>query len=185
MSGSEKAPGAPAENSSSRTRVNGELTIGNNQDFEQLWWRLEVGVWSFLAVWLACALSGILGRGPLAHREAATRDGALMVRFEHIARYKTPAVMQVRVMPALYRDGMARIWINRVIVEQLGIERPTPQPLAAAAGEDGISYTFATGNPNAPTIVEFALEPQAAGVFHQEVRADAAHDIRMDAITLP
>lgn len=58
-------------------------------------------------------------------------------------------------------------------------------PLVSLAGNDGVLYTFAAEDSSQPLLVEFAMEPQAPGVFHQEVRTDPAHDLFLNAITLP
>ena len=40
--------GTPEMQESGITRVNDELSLGYDRDFERQWWRIEVGLWSFL-----------------------------------------------------------------------------------------------------------------------------------------
>jgi hypothetical protein len=173
------------ESTSSQSRVNDELSVGNDQRFERLWWRIELVTWGVLLLLLGCALSGILGRGPLAQKKVASADGALAVRFERVGRYKTPAVMIVRVEPQLFRNGSAQVWISNVVIKNLGVQRTMPLPSGAYSGENGVLYTFAAENPSQAMQIEFAMEPQSAGVFHEEVRSDPTHDLFLTSITVP
>jgi hypothetical protein len=161
------------------------LVLGQDSDFETAWWRIEVGLWIFLTAVLICALSGLLGKGPLSHKEVDTPDQALEVRYERIAHYKSPSILTVRIRPELFRDGKAYLWLNRVIINDLGAQRVIPQPEQTFPGETGIAYLFPAEDASRPLMVSFALEPSKAGVFEQEIRTDPQHDLFLKSITLP
>jgi hypothetical protein len=97
----------PAQNSNGL--INNELALGDDRDFERIWWRIEVGLWTFLVAVLVLALIGLLGHGALAYKELSTSDKALEIRYERIAHYKSPAILQVRIHPTLFRDGKAYV----------------------------------------------------------------------------
>lgn len=167
------------------SRVNDELTLGYNQDFEAQWWRIEVGLWITLSIFVVVGLTGLLGKGPLAHRSTGTQDGALTVNFEWIARYKTPEIMEVRVAPSLYSGGKAHLWLNRAIVEQMGLQRIIPEPVESRPGPNGIGYVFNVEDATKPTLILFAKEASKPGTFMEEVKVDAQHDLFMRSITFP
>lgn len=165
--------------------INNELALGDDRDFEAIWWRVEVGVWVFLVTMLILALSGLLGHGPLAHKELSSSDKALEIRYERIAHYKTPAILQVCVHPQLFQNGKAYLHLSRVTVHGMGAQRISPAPETSMPDDDGISYIFPPEDPGKPLIVMFALEPSEAGMFHQEVRTDPNHKLFFNSIVFP
>jgi hypothetical protein len=173
----------PAQNSNGL--INNELALGDDRDFERIWWRIEIGLWTFLVAVLVLALIGLLGHGPLAYKELSTSDKALEIRYERIAHYKSPAILQVRVHPQVFRDGKAYLHLSRVTVHGMGAQRIIPQPEKSMPDDDGISYLFPPEDPSLPLIVSFALEPSRAGLFRQEVRTDPDHKLFFNSIVLP
>jgi hypothetical protein len=173
----------PAQNSNGL--INNELALGDDRDFERIWWRIEIGLWTFLVAVLVLALIGLLGHGPLAYKELSTSDKALEIRYERIAHYKSPAILQVRIHPTLFRDGKAYVHLSRVTVQGMGAQRIIPQPEKSMPDDDGISYLFPPEDPSLPLIVSFALEPSRAGLFRQEVRTDPDHKLFFNSIVLP
>jgi hypothetical protein len=170
---------------SSIGRVNDELVLGDDRAFEAIWWRIEVSLWIFLTIVLLLALTGLLGKGPLAHKALATPDKALELRYERIARYNTPAIIEVRVHPQLFRNGKAYIRLSRTTIKGMGAQRIIPQPEQSLPDDDGISYIFPVEEPSRPLIVTFALQPSSAGLFRQEIIADPSHDLFFNSIILP
>jgi hypothetical protein len=170
---------------SSIGRVNDEFVLGDDRAFEAVWWRIEVGLWIFLSVVLALALTGLLGKGPLAHKEIATPDKALELRYERIARYNTPAIVEVRIHPELFRNRKAYIRLSRTTIKGMGAQRIIPQPEQSLPDDDGISYVFPVEEPSRPLIIAFALQPSSAGLFRQEIIAGPGHDLFFNSIILP
>ncbi|MEG9436941.1 hypothetical protein JAO29_12315 [Edaphobacter sp. HDX4] len=167
------------------SKVNDELTLGYDRDFEAQWWRIELGLWVFLAIAMILGLTGLSGRGPLAHKQSGTPDGALTVVYERIARYKTPGVMTVRVEPQLYRDGKIYLWLNRAMIERMGLQRIIPQPAVSLPGDDGIGYVFPVSDPTKPTLIFFANEVSSPGIYEEELKTDPQHDLFLRALALP
>jgi len=177
-----------SEKSSPRSglsRVNDELALGYDSEFERQWWNIEVGLWCFLSLLIIVGLTGLLGHGPLAHKTVGTMDGALVVKYQRVARYKTPDVMTIFVSPRLYQDGKAHLWLSRAIVEKAGLQRIIPEPEQSLPGEDGVTYIFPVSNPERPTLIELAKEPSSPGAFVEEVRTDSQHDMFMRTFIVP
>jgi len=172
---------APSGNS----RVNDELTLGYSSHFEKQWWRIEVAIWILLSVFVAIGLTGLFGRGVLAHKRIGTNDGDFTVEFQQIARYKTPEIMMVRLAPSLYRQGKVRLWLNRAIVEDMGLQRIIPESEESFPGENGIAYTFQVQDSAEPTFIWFAKEASDPGIYEEEVKVDSRHDLSMRVFVLP
>lgn len=175
----------PPEPDTPASGIDQDLDLADDHAFESRWWRIEIAVWTFLTLCLLCGLSGIFGRGPLANREVDSADGALQIRYERVARYQTPAVMQIRIHPQLYRDGKAYLWVNRTLIEDMGSQRIIPQPQTTTPGADGMAYIFPVEDASRPISISFALQPGTPGIFEQEVRTDPGHDLFLKSITLP
>jgi hypothetical protein len=162
-----------------------KLNIGDDEDFEKAWWRVEVGVWLFLCAFLACAAAGLWGRGWLANASASSTDAQLTVRFERILRFKTPSRMEVTISPALNHDGRISLWVSRDLLKQLGMQQVIPQPDRSVPQEDGVTYEWASGTGNHLVGVAFDLQPEAPGMFLGSIQTDSLHRLTLRSIVLP
>ncbi len=86
-------------------KVDDEVAVGEDLEFQRRWWRFERIVWIFFTLLIVCDLLGLFGRGPLAKAQLHSSDGALNVRYERIERTGTPSMMVIQFGPAAVRDG--------------------------------------------------------------------------------
>lgn len=114
-SGSKK--GGEDENASGDEQQ--EFDIGYNEAFERRWWRIEVGLWIFLTAILIAGLGGLMGSGKIARKEIGSSDGAVTLKYERIARFKTPSTVLVRLAPQTFHNSVAYVWLNRAFTEDL------------------------------------------------------------------
>ena len=160
------------------------LHAGDDQAFEQIWWRVEVGIWIFLCLLIGVATTGVLGRGPLAKGMARSPDGRLVVEYERIGRYKTPSSMKVQISPEEIKDGMASLWVNNAIVNQMGLQRVVPEPGRAEPGPNGVTYTWPLSTTANTFVVRLDLQPDKPGIFQQEIETRGRH-ISVRSVTFP
>ena len=85
---------APAEDAI--RKVNGEVAVGEDLEFQQSWWRFERWVWVLFTALIVLDLAGAFGRGPLANARAATPDQSLQLRYEPIQRTGSPSVVTIQ-----------------------------------------------------------------------------------------
>lgn len=178
-----EAPGRKA--ASGVSRVNDELAAGYDEDFESWWWRVEIGVWVVLSICILAGLLGLTGRGVLAKHLRRTSDAGLEVKYERVARYKTPTIIQIRLSPAVFQGKTAYLWVNRAIIEDMGTQRIIPQPLTSYPGENGIGYVFPVQEAGQPLFISLAEEPSRPGIFEQEMKTDPKHDLFMRVVIFP
>lgn len=167
------------------SRVNDEFAVGNDLDFEKWWWRVEISIWSLLVILLLTALSGITGRGPLAHKRASTQDQALQIKYDWVERFKTPSVLSIRLEPATFQGNHAYVWLSRSFVDKLGLQRISPEPALSIPQAQGITYLFAIQQSGQPIILDFALEPAQVGLFRQEVRVAGGQQLFVHTLVFP
>src|ERR1700761_999470 len=85
-------------------KIDGELAVGSDLEFQRKWWRFSSFIWKFFALVIVADLFGCFGRGPLAHATAETPDKTLVVNYERIERFSTPSILRVNFGPKAIRD---------------------------------------------------------------------------------
>ena len=164
-------------------KVNDEVSVGEDLQFQEKWWRFERFIWSFFALIIALDLAGAFGRGPLAHHELKATDGSMDIKYERIAREETAAILDVKFGPSVIQQGKIKLFVSQSVVEQLGAQRVIPAPESTAIGGGGLTYTFpATSD---PASVQFALQPSKPGIFHFVVQVVGAQPVNGTVVVMP
>ena len=164
-------------------RVDNAISVGEDLQFQERWWKFENAVWSFFALLLLMDLLGLFGRGWLAKAQVTTQDGLLHVKYERIERTMTPSVMRFYFGPGAAQNGKYRLFVSTSLVQELGNQRIAPQPESSEVGQGGITYTFPAGNP--PASVGFSLEPSAPGVYHYNVGIPGGQMLDRRVVVVP
>ncbi len=152
-------PTAPVRDSVAK--VNDELAVGSDLEFQRRWWKFERAIWIFFTLLIVLDVLGVFGRGPLAKARLRAADGSAEVTYERIERHKTPSVLTAHFGPSAIQDGKVRLWVSDDLVKELGNQRVSPQPESSRLERGGILYTFPAGAP--PLAVQFSLEPSSIG----------------------
>jgi hypothetical protein len=160
------------------------LHAGDDLEFEKIWWRVEVGIWVFLVLFIGTAATGLLGRGPLAKEKVSSADGRLVVNYDRISRFKTPSETIVQISPGEVKDHEVSLWMNDTILKHLGLSQVVPQPERTEPGPDGVMYTWHVADATTSFAVRLDLQPDQPGVFQEEFRTATAQ-VRMRSVTLP
>jgi hypothetical protein len=157
-------------------KVNDELSVGEDLDFQRRWWRFEKAVWIAFVCIIALDLAGALGRGPLATAMRRAADASVTVHYERIERTETQSMVTIEFAPSVIRNGEVQLYISNNFVKNLGVERVIPAPLSTEIGRDGLTYRFPASQP--PAKVELELQPAGPGVFELSMQAPGAQPIR-------
>ncbi len=165
------------------SRVNEEVSVGEDLQFQRKWWRFERFTWSLFALLIVLNLAGAFGRGPLAHYQLKASDGSIDVKYERIAREETPGLLDVQFGPSVIQNGKIKLFISQSVVEELGNQRVIPAPETTAVGGGGLTYTFAATN--LPASVQFALQPAKPGIFHFVIEVVGAQPVNGTVVVMP
>ena len=165
------------------TKVNDEVSVGEDLQFQQKWWRFERFIWSFFAFIILLDLAGAFGRGPLAHHEIKATDGTTDIKYERIAREDTPGILDIKFGPSAIQQGTIKLFISDSLVQELGTQRVIPAPESTAIGGGGLTYTFPSTS--LPASVQFALQPSKMGVFHFVIQVVGAQPVNGTVVVLP
>jgi len=164
-------------------RVDDAISVGEDLEFQERWWKFENAVWMFFALLLVLDLLGVFGRGWLAKAQAVSSDGAVQMKYERIERTMTPSVMRVYFGPNAAQDGKYKLFVSGSVVQELGNQRIAPQPETSAVGVGGVTYTFpALGQ---PAVVSFSLEPSSPGVYHFSLGVPGGDMIERRVVVVP
>jgi hypothetical protein len=164
-------------------RVDDAISVGEDLDFQEKWWKFENAVWWFFGFLIVCDLLGVFGRGVLAMAEAKTPDGALDMKYERIERTMTPSVLRLYFAPNAVHDGKYKLYVSASLVQELGNQRIAPQPEVSAVGDGGFIYTFpALGQ---PATVSLSLEPSAPGIYPIKIGVPGGQMIERKIVVVP
>ncbi len=164
-------------------KVNDEVAVGEDLDFQRKWWRFEKGVWIVFTLILALDVLGVFGRGWAAKAQRAAADGSIDVKYERIERTSTPSIMTVNFDKSAIRDGEVSLYVGDSLVKQLGAQRVIPSPQTTAIGDGGLTYSFPATQ--VPASVEFALEPTGPGLRHFVIQVPGSASVEGDIFVVP
>jgi len=164
-------------------KVDDEIAVGEDLDFQRRWWRFEKVLWTVFLMVIVCDLAGLFGRGWLAKAEASTPDKALTVEYERIERANTPSTMTLRFGPAAIRNGHLQFHVSDAVVHDLGAQRIAPQPSTSTPGQGGISYVIPVTA--APAGVQIQLQPAVPGRYTFKIQLADVPPITRRVLVLP
>lgn len=164
-------------------KVDGEIAVGEDLEFQRRWWRFEKIVWSVFMLILVADLSGILGRGPLANAKAQTTDGSLQLKYERVLRENTSSIMTVLPGQNAVKDGKLQLFVSDSVLKQFGAQRVIPQPETSTVGNGGVTYTFlAAGD---PMTIQIELKPSFIGSHKFWVAIPGGEALQENSVVLP
>lgn len=164
-------------------KVNNEIAVGEDLEFQRKWWRFEQIVWPILLLIVIVDLLGGFGRGWLSRARRTTPDHLVTLDYERIERASTPSIMTFHFEPSAIRNNRIILYVSDSIVRPLGAQRISPQPAVSSIGNEGITYQFlATGG---LSTVQIQLEPSFPGVHAFRVQVDGSTPIEGTVTVMP
>jgi hypothetical protein len=178
-------PGIPYEArvEDSVPKVENEIAVGEDLEFQRKWWRFEQIIWPVLLALVIWDVLGGFGRGWLAKAKASTPDKAMILDYERIARASTPSVMTFNFNDAAIHNGRIILYISDSVVKPLGAMRLAPQPALSSVGDGGITYAFDASK--GPAVVQIQLEPSFPGRHRFTVRLEGEPPVIGSVFVVP
>jgi hypothetical protein len=176
-----KSSSQPVEESVSK--VNNEVEVGEDLDFQRKWWRFENFVWIIFSLIIVLDLCGVFGRGPVANARRRTADGTIDVKYERIERTESPSLITIRFGQSAIVDGKIKLFISQSLVQELGTQRIIPAPSTSEVGKSGLTYTFLASKP--PASVDLALQPSGPGMYEFTIGVVGAEPLHAKVLVVP
>ncbi len=159
-------------------RVNDDLEVGYDEEFEARWTIAQrIGLVVMVSFLVVC-LSGLLGRGPFSHRTATAPDGSMHVDYEPAAREGTPTQITFRMANPGDAPMPVSVFVSGSLVEPLGLGHTVPETTAAMVGSKGLVLRFTLAPQQADAKIRLDAMPASAGIVRSEawLGADATTD---------
>jgi len=164
-------------------KINDELAVGEDLEFQYRWWRFEKAVWISFTLIIVAAILGVFGRGPLAKSSFQTPDGAMNIKYERVERFATPSLLRIEFGPGAIHEGKVQLWVSEGLITTLGNQRVIPQPSSSTLGQGGIFYTFpVTTN---PATAQFELTPARPGAYNLKLRIPGSQEVSLRIFVVP
>jgi hypothetical protein len=167
----------------SAPRVNNEIEVGEDLEFQRRWWRFENIAWILFTLIIVLDLAGLFGRGPIAKAERHATDGTIDVKYERIERTDSPSILTIGFGQSAIHDGKIKLYVSESLVKGLGTQRVVPAPTETMVGDGGLTYTFPASKP--PATVDLALQPAGPGIYHFTIGVVNAEPIQAKVFVVP
>jgi hypothetical protein len=164
-------------------KVNDEVAVGEDLDFQRKWWRFENAAWVFFTLIIILDLGGLFGRGPIAKAERRTADGTVDVKYERIERTDSPSILSISFGQPAIQGGKIRLYVSKSLVKPLGTQRVIPAPQETILGDGGLTYTFPATKP--PASVDLALQPSGPGIYDFTLGVVGAEQVHARIVVVP
>ncbi len=164
-------------------RINNELAVGEDLDFQRKWWSFERVVYIVFVVIVLLDVAGVFGRGYFAKAEATISGGAAHLKYERVQRVGTPSILSVEFAPDTAEQGQVHIWMDGALTKALGNQRIVPQPVTTTLNKNGYEYSFRASDP--PAMTRFALQPIKPGVFTLKLRVGNRSESQLHIVVMP
>ena len=164
-------------------KVNDEVAVGEDLEFQRKWWRFENVAWVVFTLIIVLDLAGLFGRGPIAKAERRSADGSIDVKYERIERTDSPSILTIQFAQSAIQNGKVQLYVSNSLVKELGTQRVIPAPQDTIVGEGGLTYIFPVSRP--PASVDLALQPSGPGIYSFTVRVVGGQPVVAKIVVVP
>jgi hypothetical protein len=144
-------------------------------------WKIQKVAWVIWAGVLIAGLLGWLGAGPFSRAVAGEKGSSFWVEYERFSRRRSETKLIVHARAAA--TGKARIWIAKPYIDDLQIDRITPEPRVAEAAGDRVVFEFAAAA-NEVAIV-FDIQPRRAGRIGGRIGMEGDFEVNCSQFIYP
>jgi len=131
------------------------LQIDDDHRFERADWRAQRIAWAIIALVLALAVAGLLGRGRLARERIAFGAGDTLA-FERITRHNAPAELRLKLRSvsanSLFVD------VSRAFLDDVDLRHISPEPAGIQPQPRSTRYLFESDG-SGPIELTFVYAP--------------------------
>ena len=145
------------------TEKAGKLQINEDLAFQRREWQAQHIGWIALCAFVATALAGVFGGGPLSHARAGEPGSALWVEYQRFVRRGAADRMTIHLGPAAEPRRELELRMSREYFDDMRIEHIHPEPGATEVGTSEVVFRFSGESGERTTSVVFDLEPLSAG----------------------
>jgi hypothetical protein len=158
----------------------GDLEIDQHLGIQEFSWRIQQIGQVAIVLFLAAALAGLLGHGPLTRAHAGDA-ASLEVEYGRFARRTQETTMTVRLGPQPM--GMAKLWIDATYVAAQPLERVIPEPESVEVIDGRLVMTLRVSGTRPE--VRITTRPEAFGPMQARMGLLGGPELRFDQFVYP
>jgi hypothetical protein len=140
--------------------------------------------WCVMFAVLVFALLGGFGRGWLSSATGANDDESLKVEYERFGREHASCELCVRAGAALAGDEL-RLHFNREFIENVRVEKFTPQFESTEANGEGVTFAFKLESGSGDRLIELRYQPEKVGPLWCRIKADDSEEVELNQFIYP
>lgn len=122
---------------------------------------VEITAFTCLILFVAAAIAGAFGDGPISHAVTGSKDGALQIEYQRFARREARQELEITV-PTRSGAEQVELTLDSEYLRRVEITDIFPAPLESSAQASG-RLRFATDGSGQPLIVSVHLRAQEFG----------------------
>ena len=163
----------------------GDLQVEQDLPHERREWMVERAGWIGIGALLIAALAGLLGPGPLSHRELHDPSSSLRVKLEGLPRCQSPTTLQIDAKVPNPADGALRLCVERRWLDAVTIREIQPEPKSQELDADRVIYQFVLVPGATLGHVTIHYEPRSPGSVRGQLGIDGGPMVEMTQFYLP
>jgi hypothetical protein len=159
--------------------------IHEDPRIERRHWLYERIVWALMALVVLAEILGLFGGGALSRSAVEASSDGLRLEYNRFSRRTSPTHLRVHVQPGSAAGGEVRVWIDRTYLDDVDVQRVTPEPEHVELGSERLIYVFRSGDPTAGAEIAFAVEPQSWGKIRGRAGVEGGEEVAFTQIVFP
>jgi hypothetical protein len=163
----------------------GDLEIDEDIEWERKEWTAERIGWVLMALFVAAALLGLFGRGPLSSRTAGTEGGPLRVEYQRFIRFNSPQELHLFVDPQSVQNGELRLVIAGDFPTANTHIDISPDPESVELSSGRMVYVWQVTEPQAPMQISFHFFPMQMFSQNSSFAPEGAAEIEISQFVYP
>jgi len=158
-----------------------EKEFRSEQQYHEREWIVQRLGWAAMAIFIAIALVGGFGAGPLSERRVGDAAVATL-HYERFARYSSRSHIELTIASAARSHGTVSFELNESYLRDFELESIVPEPKSVEAHDDRVRFVFDASA--TPATIALDLLPERIGGKHAVFRV-AGRELRFDQFIYP
>jgi hypothetical protein len=163
----------------------GDIDITQDLKFQKRSWIFQRVGWAAMALIVAIAAAGFLGKGPQSQGLVSSSDGAYEVEYPRYARHHSPEVIVITIADGAVEGDKVRLSLPQSYLEGLEVDSVFPEPDRVEVMNDEIVYVFNLGESAASAKVTFRVQYEDIGRTHVQMQLDGHPPVSVSQFIYP
>jgi hypothetical protein len=159
------------------------IRVGFDEQFLDKWLARQKYAWMLITITLVAGLAGLLGRGPLSKHTVGSEAEGMEIKYERIARNKTPASIEIKLFASPSAERPLRLRIEGDLLRIGRLRQIVPEPSHSYLMRNGFIAEYPAGVSNG--LISISQEPGAPGRLWNRVSVEGGSTLEFVQLVLP